>query len=236
MQRRSWTRGGSRVGTDRQGRIPAAPSGTRLRPAAVTRSAAVSRPPPPPVSPTAEGDLALVQRIHAGDEDAFAVLVERYGERLFRLVYGILGDWHRSEDVVQDVFLLVHRKLSGFDGRSSLLTWLYRVAVNAALKARKRAHRQEHLPLVDGFDVPLQGPGVDRNVELREIGQKLLRCLPTKLRVVVLLREWEGLRYEEIARVLRCSQGAVEQRLHRALVELRRVWRPAMRQEWLDGL
>ena len=194
------------------------------------------RMPPEPAAPPLEGDAALVAAIHTGDEDAFAALVERYGERLFRLVYGILGDWHRSEDVVQEVFFLVHRKLRGFDGRSSLLTWLYRIAVNAALKSRKRARRQEHLPFVDGFDVPHVAPGIDRNVELREIGQKLLRCLPAKLRVVVLLREWEGLRYDEIARVLKCTQGAVEQRLHRALVELRRVWRPVVPQEWLDGL
>jgi len=191
---------------------------------------------PHPEAVPIDADLDIVEGVCTGDPEAFARLVHRYGERLFRLVYGILGDWHRSEDVVQEVFLLVHRKLRGFDRRSSLLTWLYRVTVNAALKARKRAQRQAHLPLVDGFDTPARGPGIDRNVELREIGQKLLRCLPAKLRVVVLLREWEGLKYDEIARVLRCSQGAVEQRLHRALVELRRVWRPAVREEWFDGL
>jgi RNA polymerase sigma-70 factor, ECF subfamily len=177
-----------------------------------------------------------VERVCAGDPLAFQDLVDRYGDRILRLVYGILGDWHLSEDVVQDVFVLVHRKLKSFDRRSALLTWLYRVSVNAALKARRRAKRQMHLPLVDTFDQAVQGPGAERNIEMREIAAKLLRCLPAKLRVVILLREWEGLKYEEIARVLRCTRGAVEQRLHRAFVELRRVWIPSVREEWFDGL
>ena len=176
-----------------------------------------------------------MERILAGDGRAFESLVTRYGDRLLRLVQGILGDWHLSEDVVQDVFVLVHRKLRGFDRRSSLLTWLYRVSVNAALKARRRVKRHAQLPLADGFDRPDVGPAVGRDLEMREIGAKLIRCLPEKLRVVVLLREWEGLRYDEIAQVLRCSRGAVEQRLHRALVELRRVWIPEFREEWFDG-
>lgn len=181
-----------------------------------------------------EGDL--VRRILSGDGNAFATMVGLYGDRLLRLVFGILGDWHLSEDVLQDVFVLVHRKLHRFDRRSSLLTWLYRISINAALKARRRARRRAHLPLLDDFDRPVPGPATERGVEMREIASKLLRCLPAKLRVVVLLREWEGLKYEEIARVLGCSRGAVEQRLHRAMVELRRVWIPAVQEDWFDGL
>jgi RNA polymerase sigma-70 factor, ECF subfamily len=179
---------------------------------------------------------SLVGRILSGDGGAFAELVGMYGDRLLRLVFGILGDWHLSEDVLQDVFVLVHRKLHRFDRRSSLLTWLYRIGINCALKARRRARRQAHLPLLDEFDRPVPGSGIERGVEMREIAAKLLRCLPAKLRVVVLLREWEGLKYEEIARVLGCSRGAVEQRLHRAMVELRRVWIPAVKEDWFDGL
>ena len=195
--------------------------------------------PPVPVLPgePCEDDRSLVARIRSGDGDAFKSLVDRYSGRLFRVVNGILNDWHRSEDVVQEVFVLVYRKLDGFDHRSSLLTWLYRIGVNTALKARKRASRQAHIPLGDNFDAPVGGGiRVGRDLELSELGEKILRCLPLKLRVVVLLREWEGLKYSEISQVLRCSRGAVEQRLHRALVELRRVWRLAGRKEWLDGL
>jgi RNA polymerase sigma-70 factor (ECF subfamily) len=184
---------------------------------------------------TAPGDLALVDLILEGDGEAFAILVERYGEKLLRTVYGIVGDWHLSEDVVQEVFVLVHRKLGGFDRRSTLLTWLYRVAVNAALKARSRVRRRPLLTLEEGAEAAAREPEVGRELESRELADKLLRCLPPKLRVVVLLREWEGLGYDEIGRVLKCSRGAVEQRLHRAMVELRRIWQPVAREEWFNG-
>jgi RNA polymerase sigma-70 factor (ECF subfamily) len=181
-------------------------------------------------------DQELVVRILAGDDAAFGTLVQTYWERLFRLALGILGDWHLSEDVLQEVFVLVHRKLGSFDGRSSLLTWLYRVTVNAALKARQRERRKSLPSLSPEFDRSAPGPASGSELEMKELGQKLLRCLPAKLRAVVLLREWEGLGYEEIGRVLGLSRGAVEQRLHRAMVELRRVWNPARKEEWLHGL
>jgi RNA polymerase sigma-70 factor, ECF subfamily len=197
-------------------------------------STSLKRTPTPERAPI--GDIELIDGVLAGDAASFGLIVERYGERLFRLVHGILGDWHRSEDVVQEVFILVHRKLSGFDRRASLLTWLYRIAVNAALKARRRARRQAFSPVGEEWDVRDAGPQVGRELEMKELADKLLRCLPAKLRAVVLLREWEGLTYEEISVIIGCSRGAVEQRLHRAMVELRRTWRPAGREEWLHGV
>jgi len=181
-------------------------------------------------------DQELVVRILSGDDAAFGILVQKYWERLFRLALGILGDWHLSEDVLQEVFVLVHRKLANFDGRSQLLTWLYRVTVNASLKARQRERRKSLPPISAEFDRSAPGPAPGSDLEMKELGQKLLRCLPAKLRAVVLLREWEGLGYDEIGRVLGLSRGAVEQRLHRAMVELRRVWNPARKEEWLHGL
>jgi len=184
----------------------------------------------------APDDHELVALIRAGKDSGFALLVDRYWEKLFRLVLGIVGDWHRSEDVLQEVMVLVYRKIGSFDGRSSLLTWLYRIAVNAALKSRRRARRHAFMPLDGGLDQKAPGAPLGRDVELQELGEKVLRCLPAKLRAVILLREWEGLGYEDISRVLGISRGAVEQRIHRALVELRRVWKPAAREEWLHGL
>ena len=185
----------------------------------------------PPVS-----DADLVARIRAGEDGAFSRLVEQHWERIFRLVLGIVGDWHLSEDVSQEVFLQAFRKLDGFDGRSTLMTWLYRVAINASLKARARKSRTSCLPLVRSFDRQNVEPPVGEAFEKRELTEKLLRCLSPSMRALVLLREWEGLPYEEIASILKISRGAVEQRLHRALVELRRVWKPVVKEEWLDGL
>ncbi len=183
-----------------------------------------------------EDDQILVDRILGGDEEAFTLLVERYSDRTFRLVRGIVGDWHRSEDVLQEVFVLVYRKLNTFDRRSAFTTWLYRVAVNAALKARGR-HRNQRLQVLDeGFDQEQKASVASQRLELSELAEKLLRCLPAHLRAVILLREWEGLSYDEIGQVLSCSRGAVEQRLHRAMVELRRIWKPLGKEEWLHGL
>jgi RNA polymerase sigma-70 factor (ECF subfamily) len=178
-----------------------------------------------------ESDEELAGRILRGDEEAFALLVERYHPRIFRLVHGILGDWHASEDVCQEIFTIVFRKLDGFRHRSLLGTWIYRVSVNAALKARKRGRN----PVSDSTDVldTLASPedSRPRNMEGGEVFRKLLQPLPENLRVAVTLREQLGLTYEEIAKVLGCSRGAVEQRLHRAMVALRQIWKKA---DWLD--
>jgi RNA polymerase sigma-70 factor (ECF subfamily) len=173
--------------------------------------------------PTAT-DRELVERALRGDEGAFGSLVARHHPRVFRVVRGILGDFHRSEDVCQDVFATLCRKLRSFRHEAQLSTWLYRVAVNAALKARHRHRRTELKPLDPTFGMPGEAPGPSR-FEGEEVFKKLLAPLPEKLRVAVVLREQAGLSYDEMAQVLGCTLGAVEQRLQRALVQLREIWK-----------
>ncbi len=178
-------------------------------------------------------DGALIARILDGDDEAFHRLVEKHHAKVFRLVQGILIDWHHSEDVCQDVFTIVYRKLPGFQSRAQFSTWLYRVAVNAALKARRRWHKYEpkSLDLVRDF------AGRETNsadFEGSEVFEKLLRPLPEKLRIAVVLREQGDLSYEEIARVLKCTRGAVEQRLHRAMTQLRQIWKERFEGEFAD--
>lgn len=178
--------------------------------------------------PGDEDDGVLAERVLCGDDAAFTRLVERYHGKLFRLVRGIVGDWHRSEDVCQEVFTIVFRKLGGFRGRSRLSTWVYRIAVNAALKAR----RKRYLPEVSSLSaVPPSADPRFRRIESDEVLQKLLAPLPENLRVAVVLRDQMGLNYEEMASVLGCSRGAVEQRLHRAMVALREIWKEA---DWTE--
>lgn len=181
-------------------------------------------------------ERALVRRVVDGDEDAFRLLVEFHHPRIFRLVHGILGDWQSAEDVCQEVFVTVYRHLARFDFRSSLWTWLYRIAVRAALKTRRREARyragRASEAILDG-EAALGGPAASgsssalfaQQLEDREVVAKLLRPLPEHLRAVVWLRERDGLSYAEIADVLECSVGAVEQRLHRAYVQLRSIWK-----------
>ncbi|MBI4602550.1 MAG: RNA polymerase sigma factor [Planctomycetes bacterium] len=181
-----------------------------------------------PCTDQPETDRELLELALRGDEAAFARLVERHQDKIFRLVRGILGDWHRSEDVCQEVFTALYRRLGAFRHEARLSTWLYRVAVNGALKARKRWRRSEAVSLDAVFEVagpPAAAGGGDPAFEGEEVLERLLAPLPEKLRVAVVLREKGGLSYEEIARVLGCTRGAVEQRLHRAMVLLRGVWK-----------
>ncbi len=171
-------------------------------------------------------DPELIERILGGDAEAFRTLIERHHPKVFRLVQGILQDWHYAEDVCQDIYTTVHRKLPGFRNQSLFSTWLYRVAVNAAIKGRRRWRRYNPRPLEIVGDVA-DRPADDPDFEGREVFTQLLRPLPEKLRVVVVLREMNGLSYDEIASVLHCSRGAVEQRLHRAMTRLRSVWTDA---------
>ncbi len=183
--------------------------------------------------PISDDDGALISRILDGDVEAFQRLVEKHHAKVFRLVQGILIDWHHSEDVCQDVFTIVYRKLPGFQSRAQFSTWLYRVAVNAALKARRRWHKYEpkSLDLVRDF-ADREPNGVD--FEGSEVFEKLLRPLPEKLRIAVVLREQGDLSYDEIARVLKCTRGAVEQRLHRAMTQLRQIWKERFECEFAD--
>lgn len=170
-------------------------------------------------------DLDLVERLARGDEQAFAELVARYHDKVFHLARGIVGDWHRSEDVCQEVFTIVYRKIGGFRRSSLFSTWLYRVTVRAALKTRRRWKRREEVSLEFGGSLPAPAPAASLSFESEEVVVRLLKPLPEKLRVPVLLREAGGLSYDEIAQVLECSRGAVEQRLHRAMKLLREVWK-----------
>ena len=152
--------------------------------------------------------------------------MERHHDRIFHLVRGIVGDWHQSEDVCQEVFALIYRKLASFRNQSSFSTWLYRVAVNAALRARKRW--RSAAPAVPLDSARLLSVAAQRQApafEGDEVLRKLLAPLPAKLKAALVLREVGGLSYNEIAQVLRCSRGAVEQRLHRAVTLLRKVWK-----------
>ena len=167
-------------------------------------------------------------------EAALGLLFERYADRIYRLALGILGDTGSAEDVVQDTFLsaLTHRQQ--FEGRSSLATWLYRIATNASLS---RLRERSPLPLPEEDPVSDEGAVIplpkeltewrftpDQMLldgELREELDKAVQRLPDSLRVVFLLRDVQELSTEETADIVGISVGAVKVRLHRARLELR---------------
>jgi RNA polymerase sigma-70 factor (ECF subfamily) len=180
-----------------------------------------------------EADL-LVEFQSEHPEAALGMLFDQYADRIYRLAIGILGDPASAEDVVQDTFLSAIDHRMKFEGRSSLSTWLYRIATNASLsQLRKRSgeplpdedpvSEQEHrysLPkeFIEWRWTPDQ---LLMDAELRQQLDNAIQKLPESLRVVFLLRDVQELSTEETADVIGISTGAVKVRLHRARLELR---------------
>lgn len=173
--------------------------------------------------PTETPDAELIAAVLEGSEAAFASLVERYQDRVFRLLGRYCRDQVECEDLAQDVFLKVFRKLHTFQGDSQFFTWLYRIAVNAATdhlsKASSRRLRlvEDDASLDTGGDRDEQSPAAPlMTAELAAVTRSIVDSLPEKFRTILVLREFEDLSYTEIAAVLQIQLGTVESRLFRA--------------------
>jgi RNA polymerase sigma-70 factor (ECF subfamily) len=188
--------------------------------------------------PTQMDDRELVQRIRDGDAEALRAIVERYQDRIFSLIYGIVRDRHEVEDVAQEVFLKVYTRIQAFDERSKFYTWLYRVAANAAKDHVKKRSRRPAVALEEDEVLPAAGDNPVQHAaaaETRRLVREAIAALPLRYREVLTLRELEGLSYNEIAAVLQISIGTVESRLHRARAKLkRRMERHARRRNSLE--
>lgn len=168
-------------------------------------------------------DSTLVQRTLAGDAAAFEELVERYQGRLFALARHYTRNAVDIEDMVQDTFLKAYRRLESFDHRSSFYTWIYRIATNTILDVLKRRGRSPiravEDPEVIGEVAPVEAPTPTAELEaneLSEVTRKVLDELPEIFKAVLVMREFHGLAYQEIADTLGISIGTVESRLFRA--------------------
>lgn len=182
------------------------------------------------VDPMLDIDRELVQRHRYGDDSAFEAIYHRYGEMVYNLALRLSGDPEDAADLTQEAFLKIHRHLSGFRGRSSLRTWIYRVAINCC-RSRYRRQRvwQGRLVLVreDGLE---QLPDGRRDPEERAIAhrtgemvEEALESLPGIFREAVFLRDIEGLTYDEIAQVLNLRIGTVRSRIARGRDRLREL-------------
>ncbi len=177
-------------------------------------------------------DAELVERGRAGDRDALRMLAERYHRRILGVVVGMVRNPDDALEVVQETFVRVFRNLDGFKGDSSFYTWLYRIAVNLAIDLQRREGKRsnvefdETLPPADAGALsagPASGEDPFETVRNRELGNKIFRAiegLTPDHRAVILLREIEGLSYEEISDALDCSLGTVMSRLHYARKKL----------------
>lgn len=172
-------------------------------------------------------DDELVRRTQKGDKSAFNLLVQKYQHRIAKLVGRFVYDSTEVEDVTQEVFIKAYRALAKFRGDSAFYTWLYRIAVNTAKNHLVSMGRRPPGTDLEAGDVENMEIGSDlreqgtpeMNMLADEIGETVRRTvdgLPEDLRTAIMLREIEGMSYEEIAEVMDCPIGTVRSRIFRA--------------------
>ena len=188
-------------------------------------------------------DRALVTAAQKGDKRAFRALVERYQRRVVQLALGMTKDPDEAMDIAQETFVRVHRYLPSFKGDSSFFTWAYRIAMNLCLDVQRRRGRLERVDLEQGdeaeieaaMDAPsaaLAGPQRQAlNAELRGRIEEALASLSENHRAILLLREVEGLSYEDLAKVLGIRKGTVMSRLFHARLKMQNKLREYLGEE-----
>ena len=175
-----------------------------------------------------ETDLSLVQRVQRGDKSAFDLLVLKYQHKVVKLVMRYVRSQAEAEDVAQEAFIKAYRALPQFRGDSAFYTWLYRIAINTAKNVVASRDRSPIVYDLDQSDreatYELQGRMKDSATpealamteEIRSTVNRAIEALPVDLRTAIVLRELEGMSYEEIAAAMKCPVGTVRSRIFRA--------------------
>jgi RNA polymerase sigma-70 factor (ECF subfamily) len=187
----------------------------------------------------ATDDLTLVKRVRNGDQRAFKLLVERYQRKVYAVALGMLKDKEEAMDVSQEAFVKVYKYLDHFKGDASFYTWLYRITSNICIDViRKRAgsggeHAEfdETMPMdVSEANIGALGSRLGTNPqksalrrELAEKIQEALAAVPEKHRAILLLREIEGMSYEDLSRTLDIPKGTVMSRLFHARAKVQKI-------------
>jgi len=172
-------------------------------------------------------DKKLVKRVQKGDKGAFDVLVLKYQHKIVNLVMRYVRDPELALDITQEAFIKAYRAIPRFRGDSAFYTWMYRIAVNTAknhLAAQRRRPMDVELDLQDPEQYDLHAKlketdtpeGVTLSNELKETVERAIAALPEDLRTAIILRELEGMSYEEIAQTMECPVGTVRSRIFRA--------------------
>ena len=173
-------------------------------------------------------DLSLVRRVQSGERGAYDLLVLKYQHKVVKLVMRYLRDPAEAEDVAQEAFIKAYRALPQFRGDSAFYTWLYRIAINTAknaLAARDRnpvsyeldtRGEDEPSDMVSRLKDPETPEGLALTEEIRDTVNRAIEALPEDLRTAIILRELEGMSYEEIAASMDCPVGTVRSRIFRA--------------------
>jgi len=179
-------------------------------------------------------NMISLESLKAGDREAFARLVDETSGHIYRVALQILGDEQDAEDVLQETYIKAFRALPDFEGRSSLTTWLYRIAVNEALMmVRKRKPQAISVEESNSFDAEAESDRMEivdwcclpegelLSSESRRFLDRAVQALPANLRVVFVMRDLEGLSIQDTAEALGLSENNVKTRLLRARLRLR---------------
>ena len=199
---------------------------------------------PPAPQRTPDADLELVQRVQRGDARAFDLLVLKYQRRVERLIARFVRDVDLVQDIAQEAFIRAYRALPQFRGDSAFYTWLYRIAVNTAKKQLMVLGRDpvitesalaEHREEEDETSAPRLEPRDDETPDAvlasKEVAREVnaaIEALSEDLRQAIVLREIEGLSYEEIAQMMNCPVGTVRSRIFRAREAIAQRLRPVL--------
>jgi RNA polymerase sigma-70 factor (ECF subfamily) len=187
----------------------------------------------------ATDDLTLVQRVKTGDQRAYKLLVERYQRKVYAVALGMLKDKEEARDVAQEAFVKVYRYLEHFKGDASFYTWLYRITVNICIDAmrRKGSKGDEHLEFDESVKMDTAeanigalgsrlGTNPQKSALRRELAERInaaIQQIPEAHRQILLLREVEGMSYEDLSRILEIPKGTVMSRLFHARLKMQKI-------------
>ena len=186
----------------------------------------------------------LIRRLQARDTQAFEQLIEDHQSRIYNLIFRMLGNHEEAEDLLQEVFITVFKKIDGFRGESSLSTWIYRIATNHCINRKKYLTRRKHYSKSSYGDLSEReqsesGGGLTENLprpdemaegkQMEQAIQQAISTLDDEYRVVLILRDVQNLSYDEIEQILDVPAGTVKSRLHRARMALKEKLVPYLR-------
>ncbi|WP_298013923.1 RNA polymerase sigma factor RpoE [uncultured Castellaniella sp.] len=187
-----------------------------------------------------EVDLALVERVRRGDRHAFDLLVIKYQRKIMRLLSRMIHDPADIEDVAQEAFVKAYRALPQFRGDSAFYTWLYRIAINTARNWQAANFRRpttvsvleneegETFDQIDGLSDQSTPESMMASRQIAQTVNEAIEALPEDLRTAIVLREIEGMSYEDIASTMQCPIGTVRSRIFRAREAIASRLRPVM--------
>lgn len=177
-----------------------------------------------------KSDQELIEECLQGQTQVFGDLVVRYQDRLYNMLAHVLGSGEEARDVAQEAFVSAFQKLHTFRGRSAFYSWLFRIALNSAVSRQRKSSRvpvsieavRDRTGVEPADPHPETRPGFAIETSERQAAVRAaLADLPEEFRTVLVLKEMEDLKYEEIAEVVGCPVGTVRSRIHRARAELR---------------